>query len=72
MNTFYKMIIIVYRMMNKEYFWIRTFKTYYPHGFSIEEIYYGSFLYMTYAKFSTFFRGIRAYYVKCTNTQNWF
>ena len=51
----------------REHFKIRNFKTYYPYGLNIEETYWRLLLCRTFARFCTFFWGIRVFYVKCTN-----
>ena len=49
---------------------MKTLKTYYPYDLNIEETLV--FASRAFARFCTFFRGIRVYYVKCTNACNWF
>ena len=59
-------------LTKREYFWMRTLKTYYPYGLYIEETYYWLLQCRTFARFCTFFRGISVYYVKCTNASTGF
>ena len=46
---------------------MRNIKTYYPYGVNIEETYWRLLLCRMFARFCTFFRGIRVFYAKCTN-----